>query len=62
VATKKNVDLNNSTLNNYLLCGYSLRQVSDDPPEEPVMRGEADEELELVVFAETVTRRFDSSD
>ena len=39
---------------------YGPGEVRDDPAEEPVVRGEADEELQLVVLAQPRAGRLDA--
>ena len=46
--------------NTDLLCGDGLGHVGDDPAEESVVRGEADEQLKLVVLAQPVAGRLDT--
>ena len=45
-----------------LLRRYGPGEVCDDPAEESVVRGEADEELQLVVLAQPRARRLDPRD
>ena len=45
-----------------LLRRYGPGEVGDDPAEEAVVRGEADEELQLVVLAEPRAGRLDPRD
>ena len=48
--------------NSNLLCGDGPGEVGDDPAEQPVVAGEADEELQLVVLSQTGARRLDPRD
>ena len=49
-------------VNVHLLRRYGPGEVCDDPAEESVVRGEADEELQLVVLAQPRARRLDPRD
>ncbi len=43
----------------YLLRGYGPGEVRDDPPEQPVVGRQAQEELELVVLSQSSAGRLD---
>ena len=44
------------------MSGHSLREIGDDPAQEFVVSAQADEQLELVILAETVASRLDAGD
>ncbi len=44
------------------MSGHSLREIGDDSSQEFVVSAQADEQLELVILAETVASRLDAGD